>query len=278
MSRLQKKCLIGSAATHALLLLILVIGPGFFVSKSKPVSDLPVLDYIPATLIDEALFGGGTPNAVLPPPRAQPAGPVSPPAPRTAPPPDPQPRPRETKPKATESESPPPRTKNAVDVSDAKLVKRRPPKPGASKPAVSKDDREADARRAAAERQELFNGVLERLQQNAPSATVIGVPGPGGAAYANYGQVIKSIYEKAWNRPAEAENETDEVEVEVTLWRDGTVIRSRVIRRSGNAALDKSVENVLERVRTVPPFPEGAKDDQRTFHITFRLKANRLLG
>lgn len=277
MSRLQKNCLIGSAALHALVLLILLIGPAFLVSKSRPATDLPVLDYIPATVIDEALFGGGAPNAVLPPPNARPPGRVSPP-PAPAPPPEPRQPQRQTESKETELDRRSPRARNPVDVSKAKLVQRRPPRPDTPKPTPSTPDRDADARRAAAERQELFNGVLERLQQNAPSNTVIGVPGPGGAAYAHYGQVIKSIYEKAWNRPAEAENATDEVEAEVTIWRDGTVIRSKILRRSGNPALDKSVESVLERVRTVPAFPDGAKDDQRTFHITFRLKANRLLG
>jgi TonB family protein len=282
MSRLQKKCLVASAALHTLLLLVLLIGPAFLVSKTKPAPDMPVLDYIPAILIDEALSGGGTPNAVLPPPNAQPLGPVAPPAtqpPKAAPQPElKKHQPKETEAPETKPDKPSPDAKNKLEVGDKKLVTRWSPKKSAPKQTPSKNDAESDARQSHAERQALFNGVLERLQKNAPSSTVIGIPGPGGPAYANYGQVIKSIYEKAWNRPTEAEHESDEVDVEVTIWRDGTVIRSKIVRRSGNPALDKSVENVLERVRTVPAFPAGAKDDQRTFNITFRLKANRLLG
>ncbi len=282
MSRLQKKCLIASAALHGLLLLVLLVGPAFFVARQKPAHNLPVLDYIPARLIDEAMFGGGTPNAVLPPaseqpPAAQPAPPVLP-RPVVTPPPDPKPTPKKpSESKATDTKSKPPSTKKSIDLDTTKVVKRKTSSKTASKESRAKDDAKDDARQAAAW-QSLVNGVQQNLLKNLKPGTVIGIPGPGGEAYANYGQVIKSIYEKAWHKPTEAADDSAEVEVEVTLWRDGTVIRSRIVARSGNTVLDKSVQSVLDRVRTVPPFPEGAKDDERTFNITFRLKNNRLLG
>ena len=68
------------------------------------------------------------------------------------------------------------------------------------------------------------------------------------------------------------------MKVKVVIARDGSVITDAILKRSGIPALDKSVENALNRVRQLPPFPEGAKDAQRTFIINFNLKAKRLLG
>ena len=82
MNRLQQKCVIASAGIHSLLLLILLVGPAFLTSKSKS-DNSPILDVIPANLIDAAFSGGGNPNAKPPPPAppAPPAPPVAQPAP-----------------------------------------------------------------------------------------------------------------------------------------------------------------------------------------------------
>ena len=64
MNRLQKKCVIGTAGIHLLLIVILFVGPAFFYSKPKA-DDLQVLDVIPANLIDAA-FNSGVANAAHP--------------------------------------------------------------------------------------------------------------------------------------------------------------------------------------------------------------------
>ena len=51
MNRLQKKCVIATAGFHLLLLVILFVGPAFFNEKPKA-DDSPVLDVIPANLIE----------------------------------------------------------------------------------------------------------------------------------------------------------------------------------------------------------------------------------
>jgi TonB family protein len=67
--------------------------------------------------------------------------------------------------------------------------------------------------------------------------------------------------------------------VSVTIARDGTVVEAHVTRESGSAATDRSVREVLNRVKFIGvPFPAGSKDDQRTFIINFNLKAKKLLG
>jgi len=60
--------------------------------------------------------------------------------------------------------------------------------------------------------------------------------------------------------------------------RDGTVISGKVVNSSGNAALNKLVKRVLDAVTFIAPFPEGAKDSQRTFNIIFDLKPTKAIG
>ena len=62
MNRLQKKCFVASAGLHLLLGLILVIGPAFLVSQSKP-DNMPVLDFVPLKTVDALMSGGGDPTA-----------------------------------------------------------------------------------------------------------------------------------------------------------------------------------------------------------------------
>ena len=112
------------------------------------------------------------------------------------------------------------------------------------------------------------------------AGTTIEPLGPGGEAYADYGQVVKSLYDQAWIDPGEVSDDAATVKVKVVIARDGEVVSDSMVKRSGIPALDKSVQNALDRVRArgLPPFPEGAKEIQRTYIINFNLKAKRLVG
>ena len=102
--------------------------------------------------------------------------------------------------------------------------------------------------------------------------------GGGGPSYANYAQVVKSIYTHAWIAPNGVDDDEATAKVSITIARDGTVISARLIRTSGNAAVDRSVQATLDRVTFIAPFPEGAKESERTYKINFNLKAKQLLG
>src|SRR5690348_9438623 len=80
MNRLQKKCFIGSAGIHLLLVVILLVGPAFLSSKEKsyPI-DNQTLNFFPSKLIDAAYAGGGNPNPKPPPPQPVHAEPAQPP-------------------------------------------------------------------------------------------------------------------------------------------------------------------------------------------------------
>ncbi len=80
MNRQQKKCLIATAGFHLLLILILVVGPGFFSRPPKP-DNTQLLDVIPSTAVEAALNSGV--KSAQPPPPAPPL--IEPPPPVVVP-------------------------------------------------------------------------------------------------------------------------------------------------------------------------------------------------
>lgn len=277
MNRLQKKCIIASAAFHISLLILVLIGPAFLSSKD-PVNDMPILDFIPSRLIDAAHMGGGNPAARPPqpappqptPPPPQPAPPV-----RTPEPPKPVVKPEPPKPVAKDPEPvrTPPKPQINTQLVTRNTETKPPPKP---QPDTRAQER-AEAQRAA----DRVNQTVRSLRENLSSSTTIETnfgPGGGGEAYANYAQIVRSIYTQAWVPPDDTSSDDAVVRVTVTIEHTGTVLSARVIKSSGDAQVDRSVSRTLERVTFIAPFPEGSKEKQRTYTINFNLKAKRLLG
>ncbi|MGH7952956.1 MAG: TonB family protein, partial [Limisphaerales bacterium] len=106
----------------------------------------------------------------------------------------------------------------------------------------------------------------------------VDMPGNSTAAYANYADVVKSIYEQAWVPPDNTDNDEANTKVRVTIASDGTVVSARIITPSDDSKVDASVQRTLERVTFIAPFPEGAAEKERTYIINFNLKAKRMLG
>jgi len=104
------------------------------------------------------------------------------------------------------------------------------------------------------------------------------MPGKSSMAYANYANVVKSIYEQAWTPPDDAANDDANTKVSVTIASDGTVISARIIGASGDSGVDASIQHTLDRVTFIAPFPSGTTDKERTYIINFNLKAKRMLG
>jgi len=271
MNRLQKKCTILTAGIHLLLIVILIVGPGFFAPKPK--ADLQILDVIPANLIDAAL-NSGVRNAQPPPPVVQPAPQPPAPQPVVTPPPAPTkveaPEPRKEIVKALTPE-PKPVEKPKIQIS-TQLVTRTAPK---NSPKTSpRDDSQEKARALAL----AARNAARALKNNFTPATTIDMPGNSSVAYANYAAVVKSVYEPAWVPPDDAQNDNANVKVTVTIANDGTVISARILTPSGDAGVDSSVQRTLDRVTFIAPFPEGVTEKERTYIINFNLKAKRSLG
>jgi len=293
MNRLQKKCLIATAGFHLLLVLVILFGAAFFTSHEKP-DETTLLTVIPANLIDAA-FNSGV-KAVQPPA-------PTPPQPVQTPPQPPQPKPEPVKQPDPEPVKPAPtlveRVKEIFTPDPPKLVPVENPEPAPKpKPHVVKveknlvthvvpkvtDPSDADAQEAAKEakaakrRAKLIAAAARAIEDNASSATTVEMPGTGSVSYANYASVVKSVYERAWTPPDDSSSDDAIIKVSVTIGNDGTVISSRILDASGDARVDGSVQRTLDRVNFVAPFPDGAKEKQRTFIINFNLKAKRMLG
>jgi TonB family protein len=255
MNRLQKKCVIATTGIHLLLIVILFVGPAFFYSKPKA-DDLQVLDVIPANLID-APFNSGVANATPPPP-----APVTPPQP---PPSVPekmeQPKPvKETVKAPMPAEKPDANEPRKIQIS-TQLVARTAPETFPN----------------AAARARAIRGALRNLKSNLKPGTTIDMPGNSSVAYADYGQVVKSIYDQAWTPPANIANDNENVIVNVTIASDGAVISARIVTPSGDANVDASVQHTLERVKFIAPFPNGAAEKERPYTINFNPKVKRML-
>lgn len=277
MNRLQKKCVMATTGFHLLLLVILFVGPAFFWTREKP-DDTPVLDMIPANLIDGASTGV---RSAQPPPPAptvvppQPAPTPTPPAPKPEPvvvPPTPAPTPEKIEPVKPPKETVKPDLKPVEKPSptkpqiNLKLTERTVPKNNSTPTTAAPDNSKA------------IKSALRALRNNLSSSTTIDMPGNSSAAAANYAQVVKSVYEQAWTPPDETASDDANIKVKVTIASDGTVISARVIGPSGDASVDRSVRSTLERVQFIAPFPSGTSDKERTYIINFNLKSKRLLG
>ena len=273
MNRFQKKCFIVSAGFHLLLALILLIGPAFLTSKSKS-ENLETLDFVPTKLVDAAVSSGGNPKANPPPP--------TPPAPKVV-----ESTPVAQPEKIRQPDAPKATVKATESLEVSQDHKRKPqvsltPVNRASNPKVTAKqtpevDPQIDARRRAADR---IRHVAEGLRDNtSPKTTIEEVgPGGGGPSYANYGAWVKTKYDNAWLAPDDAASDDAVAKVSVTIAKDGTVVSASITRPSGDSQVDRSVQATLDRVTFIAPFPEGAKEKQRTYIINFNLKAKRALG
>jgi len=310
MNRLQKKCAMASTAMHAILLAVVLVGPAFMIVDEKA-NNLPLLKIIPMGVTAEEAFGGGSPTA-KPPLTPEMETPKTIPAPAVGPPKSPPQAEVQEKPAAEPTKDPAKPIKPAP-LPEPVVLKDSAARPDTSKPkpqikvdtkvvprtpkdiAEAREKAAAEAARAEAKEQaraaearqkaiqqfaRTIDGAADSLNANLSQGTTVEMPGPGGAAYANYGQVIKSIYQNAWIDPLDGSNSATTVQAEIVIAHDGTWISDRIIKRSGDVPLDQSVQNALSRARAVrfPAFPKGAKDSKRTFIINFNLREKLDVG
>jgi len=263
MNRLQKKCFVATISFHLLLLVILLVGPGFFTTKPK-VDESPdtrspitiVLD--PAMSADKPVANPSAP-LLLNKPAVVPVASV--PA---------QPLMQNTSAASGKSASAP-RIKPNIDL----VVRTDSLASGKNLSSTSTPDSSGDerGRRAVA-----IKTVVRYLKDNLTTGTDVEMPASGGLFDSNYAAAVKDKYASAWNPPDDTASDDANTKVTVTISRDGTVISSRILNPSGDSRVDNSVRRTLDRVTFVAPFPDGAKEKERTFIINFNLKTKRLLG
>jgi len=296
MSRLQKKCLIASGTLHGLLVLIFLTTSAFLIKDVEPVEQ-QVLTFIPDKLVDEAVQRAA--SAAQPastPPAATPPLPVAvkPPEPEPA---RPQPRQEPVKPQPEPPKKEPLKPKaEPVKVVPVKVEPKKPEpiKVDLTKRLVRDDtklnqqkenERKAEVAKVQAADQarrekalSSLNALATKLSTPAVGASSLDL-GTVGVSYASLDAWIRKVYMDAWQKPAELQAGDFSVMVKIVIRRDGTVESGSVTDPSGISKLDKSVHDVLARVKTIgKPFPDGAREEKRTYTIEFNLKATTGAG
>lgn len=296
MSRFEKKCFIGSASFHGLLLVVFVFGAAFLPSKSNDKLP-PVITIIDAKVTDRLVASGGNPNGNPNPP---PPKPIEQPQPAPLPPPVdppkkvvPEPKREEIKPKeSVKQDTPKKQDKTEVVQKESKpkisttLVKHtndvvKTQREIAQRAAQAKADR--DYREAMAKYNEQrsriakeIGGVVGDVSRNLGRTTVAEPIGPGGAAYVNYNSLVVEIYKRAIYATHPQSDQDAEAVIRVSVTRDGIVRNSQWVRRTGNSVLDKAVDRAMTSVRSLPEFPPETKDSERSFKITIAFEAKRV--
>jgi len=301
MTRLQTKCLIGSALFHGLTVVVFLATAAF---RSAPtVTGDQVLNLIPAKILDDPGFGGQpAPAPVKPqpyPPAIQPAPPKPPSQPAPVAPPAPPKPPPQPAPAA------PPKTV-AATTSRQPDVKPAAARPGPSPtpvrrgikvtldpvtPSTGATSRNSDsaAQAWAAEQaanhkrvQEEFAAAFAALDSSVRSketpVNVVALPGEGGGeAFVNYGTAVCSVYYNAW-RPEVTSRRLTVPVAQIVVSRNGSVTSSELVTKSGDPLLDRSVQRALDAVKELPPFPPNATDTERSFIIRFNPEAKQSAG
>lgn len=317
MSRLQKKCLIASTALHALLAVVFLAGTAFLVKREEPV-DQQVLTFIPDIAVDAAMQRAAGPSgaqAPAQPPSQPPAPPAQtrqdPPVQQETVKPEPvKPEPEPVKPVKPEpvkpKDEPPPKTdvrKDPVKPAD------KPPKSTAKEPEATKPKRpeikigelkarspadtakaqKAAAAAAAAKEAAAFDAKVNRALGNFSQRTAglttesIGISAIGdgtvGVSYASYDAIVQKVYWDAWQAPNDLAPGASVVKVRVIIRRDGTIESAVITSPSGVTKLDGNIRQLLARVKTIGrSFPEGVKEERRTYLIDFNLEAKLSAG
>jgi protein TonB len=270
MSRLLKKCIFLSIGLHVLVAALLIAAAVFFIAKPDKVQ--PTLSMIAPEVLDNILNPKPTkPSPVKPAPTVrrnvvpQPPKPVqpdkvvpipprkvqNPPAPKK-----PAPLPKATKPTRPKR----PSSKNIRIATSTKNVGSNAPKP-VTTPAPTRP--KVDSSKLA--------GTVQNLRSQLSAAIKVNVSGANAAAFTSYAQYVVSVYRRTW-QPLIPKNLTRSrvAVVEVTIDRTGRVLSSRITRKTGDAALDRSVQSALDRVKVIgKAFPVGSKDSKKTFILDF---------
>ena len=289
-NRLQKKCFIVSLGMHLLLLLVVVFGVAFATTRKKEE---------PVKYLSISLFREPVPQKARHPsqPRVEPhqarripvrqpvRRAVQPPAPqkqvtpqKTTPPRKAKPKPKKTTPKKT----PTPRkaTKKTAPRSKPKPKSKRPkiPKINISSTVVNKSSSSSKTSRSTPPKTVKVVSVNPNAAKNLKnklSTTVRAVTfRPGSSSYSNYKEWVRQKYQGTWNNgrlPSQRYRQI--VTVRVTVLRSGKVASARILRRSGQAPLDASVQGTLNVVKSIGrAFPSGVTESRQTFTIDFQMR------
>jgi TonB family protein len=239
MNRLQKKCIIATIGFHLLLLVVLLAGSAFRAPQSESIFPSPVTVY-PASSLPSESSSLAEPQIKFP--KSQ--------SPTIT-----------LKTSVTPVNPIKPQAPLHVVVPDLKSVTCLSPTPPASEPSTNP-----------------YEVAIANLKNNFTIGTQVKIPEHDSELDSNYAIAVKEKYQKAWALPDDTSDNDAIAKVSVTIGKDGAVISAHILVPSGDANVDASVQRTLDNVSFVAPFPDGAKEKEKTFIINFNLKAKRMNG
>jgi len=268
MSRLLKKCIFLSIGLHILLAAVLLICTAFFVAKPDKIR--PTLSMIAPDVLDNLL----NPHRVTT-PKPTPQPPVrrivtpTPPRKVTPTPPrkvTPTP-PRKVTPKKQSPELKP--TKSKVTPKPKRKTIKIARNTQTSEGATVRPKKNTHPKTPSVSAKQL--NTIKSMRSQLSAAINVNVAGANAAAFTSYANLVVGVYRRAWEPLIPSELARSRIaKVSVTIRRDGRVLSARIVNRTGDAALDRSVQRTLDRVSRIgKPFPSGSKDTQRSFTLDF---------
>ena len=268
MSRLLKKCLFLSIGLHILLAAALLICTAFFVVKPEKI--MPTLSMIAPDVLDNLLNPRpvSTPRKNPNPPVRRivtPAPPrkVTPTPPRKVTPTPPRkvtPKKQSPSLKPTKSKVTPKPKRNTIKIAQNTQT---------SKGATGRPKKNTHPKAPPVSAKQL--NTIKSMRNQLSAAINVNVAGANAAAFTSYANFVVGVYRRTWEPLIPSGLARSRIaKVSVTIRRDGRVLSARIIRKTGDAALDRSVQRALDRVKTIgKSFPSGSKDSQRTFTLDF---------
>ena len=252
MSRLLKKCLFLSIGLHILLAAVLLICTAFFVAKPEKI--MPTLSMIAPDVLD---------NLLNPQPVSTPKKNPNPPVRRIVTPTPP----RKVKPKNQSPALKP--TKSKVTPKPKRKTIKIAQNTQTSKGATGRPKKNTHPKTPPVSAKQL--NTIKSMRNQLSAAINVNVAGANAAAFTSYANFVVGVYRRTWEPLIPSGLARSRIaKVSVTIRRDGRVLSARIIRKTGDAALDRSVQRALDRVKTIgKSFPAGSKDLQRTFTLDF---------
>ena len=268
MSRLLKKCLFLSIGLHILLAAALLICTAFFVVKPEKI--MPTLSMIAPDVLDNLLNPRpvSTPRKNPNPPVRRIATPAPPrkvtptPAKKVTPTPPRKVTPKKQTPalKPTKSKVTPKPKRNTIKIAQNTQT---------SKGTTGRPKKNTHPKAPPVSAKQL--NTIKSMRNQLSAAINVNVAGANAAAFTSYANFVVGVYRRTWEPLIPSGLVRSRIaKVSVTIRRDGRVLSKRIIRKTGDAALDRSVQRALDRVKTIgKSFPSGSKDSQRTFTLDF---------
>ena len=260
MSRLLKKCLFLSIGLHILLAAALLICTAFFVAKPEKI--MPTLSMIAPDVLDNLLNPQpvSTPKKNPNPPVRRIVTPTPPKKVTPTPPKKVTPKKQSPALKPTKSKVTPKPKRKTIKITQNTQT---------SKGATGRPKKNTPPKTPPVSAKQL--NTIKSMRNQLSAAINVNVAGANAAAFTSYANFVVGVYRRTWEPLLPSGLARSRIaKVSVTIRRDGRVLSAKIIRKTGDAALDRSVQHALDRVRTIgKAFPAGSKDSQRTFTLDF---------